>query len=475
MDRMSNKENFQQFGLSPQTLSAVQKMGYERPTQVQRETIPLFLEGLDLVVQSRTGTGKTAAFGIPIVERIDTSRGEIQAVVLTPTRELTVQVRDEIAQIGADKGVRVQSIYGGDSMEQQVRGIEAGAQVAVGTPGRVLDLLKRGALRLDAVKCLVLDEADRMLDMGFAVEMGKIMEFVPKERQTLLFSATVPVAIRGLIYNYLNEPRWILLSEDTLYVKEVRHTYIITPRMQKDVVLEKLIEYDQPTSSMIFCNTREEVRGVANFLIRRGLPAAMISSDLPQRKREQVMARFRAGQIRHLVATDVAARGIDIEELSHVFIYSTPDSPEAYIHRAGRTGRIGRGGVVVSLVSATDLMSFNRLENRYHLQLEERSVPTEEEVEAHKTERLVALLAEEAKAVSAEDVEDLRKVSEAICAHPERSRLIAYLIQRDVSSTAVVEEEAEAEGEADSPAPAAQEERPKAGRRRRRRRPRKQS
>jgi ATP-dependent RNA helicase DeaD len=297
--------------------------------------------------------------------------------------------------------------------------------------------------------------------------MGQIMSFVPKERQTLLFSATVPLGIRGLIYNYLKEPRWVLLSEDFADVKEVRHTYIITPRMQKEVVLEKLIEYDQPTSSMIFCNTREEVRSVANFLVRRGLPAAMISSDLPQRKREQVMARFRSGQIRHLVATDVAARGIDIEELSHVFVYSTPDSPEAYIHRAGRTGRIGRGGVVVSLVSATDLMSFNRLANRYHLQLEERSVPTEEEVEARKTERLVALLAQEASGVSADDVEDLRKVADAICAHPDRHRLIAHLIQRDVGAgEEEEEEEPEAVPEPERPA----EPKPGRGRRRGRRR-----
>ena len=272
----SQKDSFHALGLSPSTLQGLTQMGYEKPTPVQLDTIPAFLEGHDLVVQSRTGTGKTAAFGIPIVERVNVRKGEIQALVLTPTRELTVQVREEIAQIGAAKGVRVQSIYGGDSMANQVRGIEAGAHVAVGTPGRVLDLLRRGSLRLDAARYLVLDEANRMLDMGFAVEMGQIMSFVPKERQTLLFSATVPLGIRGIIYNYLKEPRWVLLSEDFAYVKEVRHTYLITPRMQKEAVLEKLIEYDQPTSSMIFCNTREEVRSVANFLVRRGLPAAII-------------------------------------------------------------------------------------------------------------------------------------------------------------------------------------------------------
>ena len=464
----SSHDSFHALGLSAPILEGLKRMGYDKPTPVQRDTIPSVLEGHDLVVQSRTGTGKTAAFGIPIVERVDTARGEIQALILTPTRELTLQVREEIAQIGAEKGVRVQAVYGGDSIAEQVRGIEAGAHVAVGTPGRVLDLLKRGSLRLDAATCLVLDEADRMLDMGFAVEMGQIMTFVPKERQTLLFSATVPLGIRGLIYNYLNEPRWVLLSEDFAYVKEVRHTYIITPRMQKEAVLEKLIEYEQPSSSMIFCNTREEVRSVANFLVRRGLPAAMISSDLPQRKREQVMAHFRTGHIRHLVATDVAARGIDIEELSHVFVYSTPDSPEAYIHRAGRTGRIGRGGIVVSLVSATDLMSFNRLAKRYHLELEERSVPTEEEVETRKTERLVALLAQEASAVSADDVEDLRKVADAICTHPERHRLIAHLIQRDVGAVEAEVEEEEPEAPPEPPRPS--EPRPGGRRRRGRRR-----
>ncbi len=468
---MSGKDSFEALGLSAPTLKALSDMGYQQPTPVQRDTIPLFLEGLDLVVQSRTGTGKTASFGIPIVEKVAVSDSRVQALVLTPTRELTLQVREEIAKIGSVRGIQVQAIYGGESVQDQIRGIEAGAQIAVGTPGRVLDLLKRGALRLEAVRCLVLDEADRMLDMGFAVEMGQIMGFVPKERQTLLFSATVPLGIRGLIYNYLREPRWVLLSEDFAYVKEVRHCYIITPKMQKEAVLEKLIEYDQSTSSMIFCNTREEVRSVANFLVRRGLPAAMISSDLPQKKREQVMARFRTGQIRHLVATDVAARGIDIEELSHVFIYSTPDSPEAYIHRAGRTGRIGRGGIVVSLVSATDLVSFNRLANRYHLHFEERSVPTDAEVESRKTDRIVALLLQEASAVSAEDVQDLTKVADAICAHPERARLIAHLIQRDVGAGESAESaEEEAEPTAVEAAPQPQEAPPEGRGRRRRRR-----
>jgi ATP-dependent RNA helicase DeaD len=200
--------------------------------------------------------------------------------------------------------------------------------------------------------------------MGFAVEMGQIMEFVPGERQTLLFSATVPLGIRGLIYHYLQDPEWVLLSEDQIYVKEVEHLYCLTPKLHKETTLYKLLEYENPASSMVFCNTKEETRLVYTFLGGKGMAVAMLSSDLPQRKREKVMAGFKAGEIRHLVTTDVASRGIDIEDLSHVFIFSTPDSPEQYIHRAGRTGRVGKSGRAISLVSAMDLMNFNRLVKR---------------------------------------------------------------------------------------------------------------
>ncbi len=240
----------------------------------------------------------------------------------------------------------------------------------------MLDHLRRRTMKFDAVKMLVLDEADRMLDMGFAVEMGQIMEYMPPEgRQTLLFSATIPLGIRGIIYHYLSDPEWVLLSEDQIYVKEVQHLYCLTPRLHKEATLYKLIEYENPASSMIFCNTKEETRLVYTFLAGKGLPSAMLSSDLPQKKREKVMARFKAGEIRHMVTTDVASRGIDIEDLSHVFIFSTPDSPEQYIHRAGRTGRVGKSGRAISLVSAHDLMNFNRLVKRYHVDVGELSVP----------------------------------------------------------------------------------------------------
>jgi ATP-dependent RNA helicase DeaD len=426
----STERTFAALNLSAETLSALEAKGYRAPTECQQEAIPRALAGKDLVVQSRTGTGKTAAFGIPISERIEMARGEPQALILAPTRELALQVSKEMSELGRGRGVRVETIYGGDPIERQIQGIERGAQVIVGTPGRVLDHLRRKTLRMGALKVLVLDEADRMLDMGFAVEMGEIMEYLPAERQTLLFSATVPLGIRGLIYHYLNEPEWVLLSEDQVYVKEVEHLYCLTPRFHKEATVYKLIEYENPASSMIFCNTREETRQVYAFLAGKGLPTAMLSSDLVQKKREKVLARFRSGEIRHLVTTDVASRGIDIEELSHVFIFSTPASPEQYIHRAGRTGRVGRSGRAISLISAHDLVGFNRLVKRYHVEVRELEVPSDDEVQARKEERIVTRLAAEGQALPLEDFVELSPIARRIGSHEQRDRVVALLLRR---------------------------------------------
>jgi ATP-dependent RNA helicase DeaD len=436
METTISSRSFSSLNLSPETLRSLETKGYTSPTDVQHETIPLALAGKDLVVQSRTGTGKTAAFAVPIVEKVDPALETVQAVVLAPTRELAIQVAQEVAEIGRGRGVKVESIYGGDSMERQLEGIRAGAHVIAGTPGRVLDHLRRHTLDFGRVRTLVLDEADRMLDMGFAVEMGQIMEYVPDERQTLLFSATIPLGIRGLIYHYLTEPEWVLLSEDQIYVKEVEHVYCLTPRLQKEATLYKLIEYENPSSSMVFCNTREETRLVYAFLAGKGLAVAMLSSDLPQRKRERVMGRFRDGEIRHLVTTDVASRGIDIEDLSHVFVFSTPDSPEQYIHRAGRTGRVGKGGRAISLVSAMDLMSFNRLVKRYHVEVREIPVPTEEEVEARKVARVVDSLAEAGRNLPPEAFADLGPVARAVLSHDLRERMVAALLKDALAAKA---------------------------------------
>ncbi len=452
--------SFTSLDLSPATLQCLDAKGYKAPTDCQAEAIPLVMAGRDLVVQSRTGTGKTAAFGIPIAEKVDPELHAVQAVALAPTRELAMQVSQELTELGRGRGIKVVTIYGGDSMDRQLEGLRDGAHVVVGTPGRVLDHLRRGTLKLEKVKLLVLDEADRMLDMGFAQEMGEIMMFVPATRQTLLFSATIPVGIRGLIYHYLTEPEWILLSEDQVYVTAVDHVYCLTTRLHKEATLYKLIEYEGPASSMIFCNTREETRQVATFLGHRGLPAAMLSSDLPQKKREKVLAAFREGRVRHLVTTDVASRGIDIEDLSHVFIFSTPDAPEQYIHRAGRTGRVGKSGRAISLLSAHDLMNFNRLVKRYHIKVHELQAPSEEQVQERKVERILAELLAEGQGMSMEEFLDLAPIARRIADHEQGSRMVALLLrQRLLLAAPVVEPEADEE-------PASQSDRPPAAGRR---------
>ncbi len=435
MEITEDEIGFTSFGLSTGTIEGITGKGYVTPTPCQSETIPRVMAGRDLVVQSRTGTGKTAAFAIPIVERADPASPQAQALVLVPTRELAIQVAQEAGELGRGRRLRVEPIYGGDPIERQIDRIAAGAQVVVGTPGRVLDHLKRRTLVLDAVRCLVLDEADRMLDMGFAEEMGQIMQYVPNERQTLLFSATVPLGIRGLIYHYLSDPEWILLSEDQVYVKEVDHAYCLTPKLHKETTLYKLLEYESPASSMVFCNTREETRLVATFLADKGLPVAMLSSDLAQRRRERVMEQFRSGQIRHLVTTDVASRGIDIEDLSYVFIYSTPDSPEQYIHRAGRTGRVGKSGRAISLISAHDLVSFNRLVRRYHIDVNEITIPSDADVETRRLERLVTGLAAEGQALPLEEFQELLPVARAIGAHEQRERILSLLLRSHLHRT----------------------------------------
>jgi ATP-dependent RNA helicase DeaD len=437
METLASTPGFAALNLSVETLASLESMGYQAPTDVQAETIPRALAGRDLVVQSRTGTGKTAAFGVPIVERVDPARVIVQALVLTPTRELALQVAQELSEIGRGKGVKVEVIYGGDSMERQLEGLRAGAQVVVGTPGRVLDHLRRRTLRFDEARTLVLDEADRMLDMGFAVEMGEIMEFVPASRQTLLFSATIPLGIRGLIYHYLSDPEWVLLSEDQIYVKEVEHLYCLTPKLHKEATLYKLLEYENPASCMVFCNTKEETRLVYTFLAGKGLPVSMLSSDLPQKKRERVMKRFRSGEIRHLVTTDVASRGIDIEDLSHVFIFSSPDSPEQYIHRAGRTGRVGKSGRAISLVSAHDLLNFNRLVKRYHIEVGELPVPSDAEVLDRKVERIVTRLAAEGQALPLEDFAEFAPIARRIAEHEHRDRILAHLLRAYVQAPAL--------------------------------------
>lgn len=443
---------FASLDLPPGIQEALDDVGYTHATQVQALAIPKARAGLDLIVQSRTGTGKTAAFGIPILERIDTDQPQVQALVLCPARELAVQVQEEIARLGKSAGVRCLTIYGGDPMPRQVEGLRRGAQVVVGTPGRLLDHLRQGTLKLDAVRTLVLDEADQMLDMGFEKEVNAILAQVPKARQTLMFSATIPSSIETIASKHQKNPERLMLSRDSLYVADVLHLFYIVPRMEKQAALYKLIEYENPSSSMIFCNTRAEVRAVHRYLSLRGLPVAMLSSDLPQRKREVVMRRFKSKHLRHMVATDVAARGIDIDDLSHVFIYSAPDSTEQYIHRAGRTGRIGKTGKAISFVSGFDLMNFNRLVRANNLKAYECDLPSDEEVARKEVRRIVETLKGLAGELTKEERAEYEAMAEGILNEDDRISIVAYLLKDHFAADADrnVLDEAAASDEADT-------------------------
>ena len=387
------KPTFANLGLRPDVLRALTDMGFSEPMEVQLKTIPLVREGRDILVQSRTGSGKTAAFAIPFADWLaDPSVLSPQALVLLPTRELALQVAAETARVCATSPVSVVPVYGGSPMGRQIEQLRAGAHIVCGTPGRVLDHIRRGTLQLDKIKCAVLDECDEMLSMGFQEDIEAILSETPPTRQTLLFSATIPEGIQRLSRRFMRSPETLKLSADFIGVHEIRHTYYSIPGGHREADLVRILAFEEPKRAVIFCNTREETGRVADHLQRQGMNAAPISSDLSQSEREDVMSRMRAGNIRFLVATDVAARGIDIENLPCVINYTFPESPEIYIHRTGRTGRAGRSGHAISLIGPTEVGSFYYLKLLYKIKPEERSLPSEAEVRSHhEGERLAHL------------------------------------------------------------------------------------
>lgn len=376
---------FADLGIRQEVVDAVTAMGFVEPMDVQRATIPRVRSGRDILVQSRTGSGKTAAFAIPFADWIADPKEKFpQALVLLPTRELALQVAAETARICATTALAVIPVYGGSPMGRQIEQLRAGAQVVCGTPGRILDHIRRGTLQLDKIKCVVLDECDEMLSMGFQEDIESILSETPPSRQTLLFSATIPEGIQRLSRRFMREPEILKLSADFVGVHEIRHTYYSIPGGQREAELVRILAFENPARAVIFCNTRDETGRVAEHLRRQGLNAEPISSDLSQTEREEVMQRMRAGKIRFLVATDVAARGIDIENLPCVINYTFPESPEIYIHRTGRTGRAGRSGHAISLIGPTEVGSFYYLKLLYKIKPEERSLPSESEVRSRR-------------------------------------------------------------------------------------------
>ena len=372
---------------------AIRDTGWTALTPVQSVALPYMFARKDIMAQARTGSGKTAAFVLPIVNSIDPLDDACQALVLVPTRELAIQVEQEAQMLSKAAGIRTIAVYGGVKYKKQIDAFKEGAHIVIGTPGRVLDHLMRRSLRLDSLTTLIFDEADRMLSMGFYPDMKQIQRQLPaRNMHTAMFSATFPPHVMRLAKEFMVDPEFLNLSQDNMHVTEVEHAVYNVPLMEKDRALVRIIEKENPANAIIFCNTRQRVNYVTVVLQRFGYDADQLSSDLSQNLREQVLGRVRDGSLRFLVATDVAARGIDIPELSHVIQYEVPEDQEQYIHRAGRTGRAGATGEALLLVEGMEQVKMHQLAKKYDITFVERPLPDDDEIAAVVGERVVNLL-----------------------------------------------------------------------------------
>ncbi len=412
---------------------------------VQKRALPYALAGRDLMVQSRTGSGKTGAFVLPILDAIDPSVNACQALILAPTRELAKQVEAESSMLAGDSGVRTVAVYGGAAYGPQLEALERGAHLVVGTPGRVLDHLMRRTLELDEIEILVLDEADRMLSMGFYPDMLKVKSYLPqRDVNAFMFSATFPPHVMGLSGLFLTDPLTLSLSTDHVHVTDVLHVFYTMKSVQKDRCLMRIMEVENPTAAIVFCNTKRMVHYVNVVMQRFGWDADELSADLNQGQRERVMQRVRDGKLRILVATDVAARGIDIPALSHVFQYEPPADLEVYIHRAGRTGRAGASGRAITLASSDSFerISLNRIAKKYSIDLQEREVPSEEHVADLVSQRVTARLEAEWRTLGQLEQERVKRfvpLAKTLGEIEDESVLMAMLLDKYYQQTLQVD------------------------------------
>lgn len=428
----------------PQLLqTACTKAGWASLMPVQSRALPYLLEGRDLMVQSRTGSGKTGTYLLPLMARLNPAKPAVQALILVPTRELAVQVEQEAKVLFKGSGFTVAAVYGGVGYGKQMDALRQGVSVVVGTPGRVLDHLLRRTLNLDHICSLIFDEADRMLSIGFYPDMKEIQRYLPKTAiHATLFSATYPPHVLNLAGEFLTDPQLLSLSTTQIHVAEVQHLYCECKSMEKDRTLIKILEVENPASAIIFCNTKATVHFVTAVLQGFGFNADELSADLSQSRREDVLSRLRKGDIRFLVATDVAARGIDIPELSHVFLYEPPDDRESYIHRAGRTGRAGAAGVVISLVDIMEKMELLRIAKYFKVPLTQYTAPTDEEVSTAVGTRVTALLEARFRQLSGLERERMKRFEPLVqnLSDPEQAHLLTLLLddcyQKNLNPTA---------------------------------------
>ncbi|MDT4963740.1 MAG: ATP-dependent helicase DeaD [Pseudonocardiales bacterium] len=405
--------SFADLALRPELQRALDALGYEEPTPIQRETIPPLLAGRDLLGQAATGTGKTAAFALPLLQRLSRGKRHPQALVLVPTRELAIQVSEAIHRYGRELGARVLPIYGGQPILRQIRALEAGIDVVVATPGRAIDHLSRRTLKMGDLRVVVLDEADEMLDMGFAEDIEAILQAVPDERQTVLFSATMPSRINGLVKRYLNDPVRVHIRRENTSAQAslVRQVAYLVPRAHKASALGRLLDVESPTAALVFCRTREEVDTLSETMTARGYRAEALHGGMTQDQRDRVMQRVRSGAAELLVATDVAARGLDIDQLTHVVNYDVPSAPDAYVHRIGRVGRAGREGVAITLVEPRQHRLLKTIERTTKQSISVETLPTVADLRSRRLELTRSALHE---TLLEEDYEQYRVVVDTL-------------------------------------------------------------
>jgi len=367
---------FQDFGLEARILKAVTELGFEEPTPIQLKAIPIALSGRDLIGQAQTGTGKTAAFGLPLIQRINGASDKLSALILTPTRELAIQVAEELGKLSRYKGIRTLPIYGGQEIGRQIRALRKHPHIVVGTPGRLLDHINRKTIRLDDVSFVVLDEADEMLDMGFLEDIQTILGHLPAERQTMLFSATMPPNIQKLAEQFLRDPEHVSVVPKQVTVPQIAQAYFEVPERQKFEVLSRLLDMESPELAIVFGRTKRRVDELTEALQKRGYSADGLHGDLSQSQRDAVMRKFREGSIDVLVATDVAARGLDVTGVTHVINFDLPQDPESYVHRIGRTGRAGREGIAWTFVTPREIDHLRFIERVTRQRIPRKPLPS---------------------------------------------------------------------------------------------------
>ncbi len=380
---------FKDLGLSEACVEQLEALGFIEPTQIQQEAIPALLQGKDIVGQSQTGTGKTAAFSLPALDLVDSKNKAVQTLILTPTRELAQQVGQAIQDFSSNRRIYALTVYGGQSIERQIRSLRRGVQIIVGTPGRVIDLLERKELNLDELRLAILDEADEMLSMGFIDDIKRILRQAPKDRQTACLSATMPREIKDLINNFLNSPVTITVKQPQAAPTRIdQHVYMVPRGWQKFKALQPILEIEEPESAIIFVRTKRTASELTSKLLEAGHSVDEYHGNLSQMQRERLVKRFREGKIKMVVATDIAARGLDVQDLSHVINYDLPDNTETYIHRIGRTGRAGKTGTAIALAQPIDRRTLKQIERRLRQRLDIAKIPNRAQVEAKRLAKL---------------------------------------------------------------------------------------